>query len=157
MKRFVDREGLGMFAFNRRYAELRSEDSRLEPLRDGLYAHVRGCWEGQNSPEGTKQPMTPTRNGNTVPVDRSDAAERKTELAVHGLRHLQNLAKRYGIKKPGVGWPKCCPPTGDKADIIEALLKHEAGEATWSQWRDTSVNIACLEEKSVQLADSSIA
>jgi hypothetical protein len=172
MKRFVDREGLGMFAFNRRYAELRSEDSRLEPLRDGLYAHVRGCWEGQNSPEGTKQPMTPTRNGNTavlvdspiadapdspVPVDRSDAAERKTELAVHGLRHLQNLAKRYGIKKPGVGWPKCCPPTGDKADIIEALLKHEAGEATLSQWRDTSVNIACLEEKSVQLADSSIA
>ena len=37
---------------------------------------------------------------------------------------LKELAEDLGIKKPGVGWPKCCPPNGNKDDIIKAIKKH---------------------------------
>ena len=45
------------------------------------------------------------------------------------LKELKELATRRGLKQPGVGWPKCCPPTGNKPDIIVALrrLDYAAG------------------------------
>jgi len=36
---------------------------------------------------------------------------------------LQKLAEKVGLKNKGVGWPKCCPPKGNKSDIIKALDK----------------------------------
>jgi len=41
------------------------------------------------------------------------------------LDELKALAQEHGVKKAGVGWPICCPPAGNKADIIVALT--EAG------------------------------
>ena len=40
---------------------------------------------------------------------------------------LKALAAERGVKVAGVGWPVCCPPSGNKADIVSALLRH--GEA----------------------------
>ena len=34
---------------------------------------------------------------------------------------LKELAEERGIKEDGVGWPTCCPPQGNKDDIIKAL------------------------------------
>eukprot|EP01046_Picozoa_sp_COSAG06_P050223 COSAG06_NODE_7906_length_2336_cov_3.474743_2_plen_107_part_00 len=34
---------------------------------------------------------------------------------------LKEMAEKRGIKQPGVGWPKGCPPKGNKPDIIRAL------------------------------------
>ncbi len=28
-----------------------------------------------------------------------------------------------GVKRPGVGWPKCCPPKGCKRDVVAALQR----------------------------------
>ncbi len=39
------------------------------------------------------------------------------------LDDLKRLAEERGIKEPGVGWPTCCPPNGNKPDIIKALTK----------------------------------
>ena len=57
------------------------------------------------------------------------AAALKTVLAsgeqgLEGMTkvQLQELAVEAGIKQPGVGWPKCCPPKGTKQDIVDALL-----------------------------------
>ena len=33
------------------------------------------------------------------------------------------------MKKDGVGWPKCCPPTGNKADIVKAVRAAQSGGA----------------------------
>jgi hypothetical protein len=38
------------------------------------------------------------------------------------LVDLKGVAEDVGLKKTGVGWPKCCPPNGNKADVIAALL-----------------------------------
>eukprot|EP00954_Amorphochlora_amoebiformis_P000482 38043-Amorphochlora_amoeboformis.AAC.1 len=40
------------------------------------------------------------------------------------LDDLKALAEKLGVKKPGIGWPICCPPNGSKADIREAISKH---------------------------------
>ncbi|KAK3282437.1 hypothetical protein CYMTET_9824 [Cymbomonas tetramitiformis] len=42
---------------------------------------------------------------------------------------LQILAEHSDIKKDGVGWATCCPPTGNKADIADALVRHEMNNA----------------------------
>ena len=43
------------------------------------------------------------------------------------LKDLKELAEKRGIKVEGKGWPTCCPPNGNKADIIKALEKHGGG------------------------------
>lgn len=43
------------------------------------------------------------------------------------LEDLKELAEECGIKVVGKGWPTCCPPNGNKADIIKALEKHGGG------------------------------
>ena len=40
---------------------------------------------------------------------------------------LMVLAEQLGIKEPGVGWPKCCPPKGNKDDIVRALENLDGG------------------------------
>jgi len=40
------------------------------------------------------------------------------------LDGLRSLAEQLGVKKPGIGWPLCCPPNGTKIDIQRAVLKH---------------------------------
>ena len=35
---------------------------------------------------------------------------------------LKAEAVRVDIKHPGIGWSKCCPPTGSQNDIIAAVL-----------------------------------
>ncbi len=42
------------------------------------------------------------------------------------LDELKELAKECGLKKQGVGWPTCCPPDGNRADIIKALKKFDS-------------------------------
>ena len=42
-------------------------------------------------------------------------------LSALSKTELQALALQVGLKKAGVGWPKCCPPKGSKADIAHTL------------------------------------
>ena len=42
---------------------------------------------------------------------------------------LKQLAERRGIKEQGVGWPVCCPPDGNKDDIIRALERRGGGSS----------------------------
>ena len=44
------------------------------------------------------------------------------------LDDLKRLAEERGIKQPRVGWPTCCPPDGNRPDIIKALKKHDRVE-----------------------------
>ncbi len=41
------------------------------------------------------------------------------------LPELKWIAKKLGIKKPDVGWSKCCPPNGNMPAIIKALEKQD--------------------------------
>jgi uncharacterized protein YunC (DUF1805 family) len=43
------------------------------------------------------------------------------------LDELKEAAEELGIKQPGVGWPTCCPPKGNKADILKRLKSHGGG------------------------------
>jgi len=43
------------------------------------------------------------------------------------LSELQAVAEKLGIKQPGIGWPTCCPPNGNKADILKKLKSHGGG------------------------------
>ena len=46
-----------------------------------------------------------------------------SKLQLQTLADLKKEAERRGIKKKGVGWPTCCPPNGNRADVIQALLR----------------------------------
>ena len=46
------------------------------------------------------------------------------ELPSMSLSKLQNMAIDSGIKRPGEGWSKCCPPTGNKLDIIKHIKRN---------------------------------
>lgn len=39
------------------------------------------------------------------------------------LAELKPMAERSGVKQPGVGWDTCCPPDGNKAAIVRALVR----------------------------------
>ena len=41
------------------------------------------------------------------------------------LEALKPLAVKICFKEDDVGWSKCCPPNGNKPDIIDALLNKE--------------------------------
>jgi hypothetical protein len=55
----------------------------------------------------------------------TDFSNIREQLASRTKADLQELAERQGIKKPGVGWPTCCPPNGDKDDIVNALVAQQ--------------------------------
>ena len=68
---------------------------------------------------------------------RNNPATAKTALAnldKKTLKQLQSDAIDLGIKIPGVGWAKACPPGGKKNDIIEALYNHAPGSDSLSDW-----------------------
>jgi len=68
---------------------------------------------------------------------RNDPATPKTALAnldKKTLKQLQSDATDLGIKIPGVGWAKACPPSGKKSDIIEALYNHAPDSDSLSDW-----------------------
>ena len=44
---------------------------------------------------------------------------------------------KRGIKVPNSGFAKCCPPTGNKADIIERLIANDKGK---DKCRKTNLN-----------------
>jgi tetratricopeptide (TPR) repeat protein len=46
-----------------------------------------------------------------------------TTLRSMNKADLEKLAVRVGLKKKGVGFPTCCPPTGNRLDIINALSR----------------------------------
>ena len=46
------------------------------------------------------------------------------ELPNMSLSKLQKMAIDSGIKRPGEGWSKCCPPTGNKLDIIKHIKQN---------------------------------
>jgi hypothetical protein len=50
----------------------------------------------------------------------------REELKTRSLDTLQDLAKVKGIKKEGKGWAKCCPPNGNKDNIIDAICAQAA-------------------------------
>jgi hypothetical protein len=56
-----------------------------------------------------------------------DSAAPSTQIEKMSLDELKELAKECGLKKQGVGWPTCCPPDGNRADIIKALKKKGEG------------------------------
>jgi len=39
---------------------------------------------------------------------------------------LKEHAEAIGLKKYRVGWPTCCPPDGDKEDLVNAIANFEA-------------------------------
>ena len=59
-------------------------------------------------------------DGKVVAVD-SDGMISLSELPKKNITDLKKYAIELGIKKPGIGWPLCCPPTGNKADIIHSI------------------------------------
>ena len=52
------------------------------------------------------------------------------DLESLALPALKKLAEDRGVKQVGVGWPTCCPPKGNKADVIRALGAVGGGAAT---------------------------
>ncbi len=50
------------------------------------------------------------------------------------VAELKEIAEELGIKVPGKGWKKCCPPKGNKADIIRAINNKQAPE--WDEKDD---------------------
>lgn len=54
------------------------------------------------------------------------AVARAAALRVMTQAELETLAVRLKIKDEGVGWPRCCPPFGNKADIASAILSFES-------------------------------
>jgi len=67
----------------------------------------------------------------TAPVAEKSAEDNGESVAKPGaaasleamtLENLKDLATEVGIKEDGVGWPKCCPPDGNKPDVIIAFL-----------------------------------
>ena len=43
---------------------------------------------------------------------------------------LKDLAVQRGVKREGLGWARCCPPRGGKADVRAALTKHVRAETS---------------------------
>jgi hypothetical protein len=60
------------------------------------------------------------------------------------LEDLKELAEKRGIKVEGKGWSTCCPPNGNKADIIMALEKHGGGGGYDIVQRMNTVTISSL-------------
>ena len=56
----------------------------------------------------------------------TQAEENSSREKLEGLslKTLQVRAESLGIKIPGKGWPNCCPPKGNKSDIVKAILDH---------------------------------
>lgn len=57
-------------------------------------------------------------------VDDSLTLEVQQLLANNTKTKLQEMAISLEIKKPGTGWPRCCPPNGLKEDIARAIAAH---------------------------------
>ena len=51
-------------------------------------------------------------------------APRISELSSMKLHKLKKMARKSGIKQPGVGWSTCCPPTGNRLDIIKHIKRN---------------------------------
>ena len=56
------------------------------------------------------------------------------ELSKKTVKELQSDAIELGIKIPGIGWEKACPPSGKKNDIIESLKNYDSGSDSLSDW-----------------------
>lgn len=53
------------------------------------------------------------------------AVARETALKALTQVELEALAVKLKIKEDGIGWPRCCPPTGNKQDMVSAVLRFE--------------------------------
>eukprot|EP00930_Biecheleria_cincta_P082463 TRINITY_DN72194_c0_g1_i1.p1 TRINITY_DN72194_c0_g1~~TRINITY_DN72194_c0_g1_i1.p1 ORF type:complete len:719 (-),score=116.16 TRINITY_DN72194_c0_g1_i1:87-2243(-) len=53
------------------------------------------------------------------------AVARATALKALTQLELEALAVKLKIKEDGIGWPRCCPPTGNKQDMVCAILRFE--------------------------------
>merc|ERR1719356_1086665 len=53
----------------------------------------------------------------------ADTSPCATNLENKTKAKLEILAVAMGIKRARVGWATCCPPRGNKPDIVSALLK----------------------------------
>ena len=76
------------------------------------------------------------------------------DLSQKTVKELQSDAIDLGIKIPGVGWSKACPPDGKKNDIIESLYNHESGLGSLSDWEyswkfESHLRNKTTEEKSI--------
>ena len=56
------------------------------------------------------------------------------DLSKKTVKELQSDAIELGIKIPGVGWVKACPPSGKKNDIIETLKNYDSKSDSLSDW-----------------------
>ena len=62
----------------------------------------------------------------SVPVGMAAAS-----LADLGVPALKDMATKLGIKTKGVGWPRCCPPSANKAHIVEAITS-ALSQTSWA-------------------------
>jgi len=61
----------------------------------------------------------------SLPGNDKDAESQTSTYELHAktLDEVKMLAETLGVKEPGVGWAKCCPPSGNKQDIVAATEK----------------------------------
>lgn len=53
------------------------------------------------------------------------AVARASALKALTQVELEVLAVKLKIKEDGIGWPRCCPPNGNKQDVVSAILRFE--------------------------------
>lgn len=75
---------------------------------------------------GEAAPESPQARASLPPPARGPDALR-TQLSSCTVAELRQLAVMRGIKQTGVGWPRCCPPDGNKAAIVDALVTRAGG------------------------------
>ena len=61
------------------------------------------------------------------------------DLSKNSKDTLKDMCIKAGYKKAGEGWPKCCPPLGQKNDIIRRILEGKKRSST----KPTNAELSC--------------
>jgi len=99
---------------------------------------VNGKWKGQTYREMQDEYNSLKRELDAIKAERkkeaAESAEHQKTKKFAQLKakysgmskvKLQAHANKIGLKKYRVGWPTCCPPDGDKPDIVGAIVNFE--------------------------------
>ena len=85
-----------------------------------------GEWYSSGSEESNVMYIIPTDDDGFMSVSdvvsaplKSELYRGRADLPKKSLKYLKDMAIQIGIKKDGISWSKCFPPTGNKADIIK--------------------------------------
>ena len=65
-------------------------------------------------------------NGSSSGGGSSSSGSSSGDLRSLTLVALKTLAEDLGVKTEGVGWATCCPPAGNKDDVVRAIQGFQA-------------------------------